>query len=86
MFLVTTPSGKSVEYVHPLLPGELYNNSFIAVAPDTQWMVAGEWGTMGHLQIYPTPLLDHESPAHGGPLRLAGYIKLESQGERHPGL
>ncbi len=76
MFLVTTQSGKSLEYVHPLLPGELYNNSFIAVSPDTQWMVAGEWGTMGHLQIYPTPLLNHESPSHGGSLRLAGYIRL----------
>jgi hypothetical protein len=76
MFLVTTPSGKSLEYVHSLLPGELYNNSFVAVSPDSQWMVAGEWGTMSHLQIYPTPLLNHESSAHGGSLRLSGYIKL----------
>ena len=76
MFLVTTPSGKSLEYVHPLLPGELYNKSFIAVSPDIQWMVVGEWGTMSHLQIYPTPLLNHESPSHGGSLRLTGYIEL----------
>jgi hypothetical protein len=42
MFLVTTPSGDSFEYVHTLVPGELYNNSFAAISPDTQWMVGGE--------------------------------------------
>ena len=62
MFLVTTPSGDSLEYLHTLVPGELYNNSFAAISPDTQWMVAGEWGTMSHLQIYPTPVLNHQSP------------------------
>lgn len=77
MFLVTTPSGKRFEYRHALVPGELYNNSFVAISPDTQWMVAGEWGTMSHLQMYPTPLLNHESPRDGGSLRLAGYIKLD---------
>ena len=77
MFLVTTPSGKSFEYLHTLVPGELYNNSFVAISPDTQWMVAGEWETMSHLQIYPTPLLNHKSPPHGGSLQLAGYIKLD---------
>ena len=76
MFLVTTPSGRSVEYIHALVKGELYNNSFVAVSPDTQWMAAGEWGTMNHLQIYPTPLLNHTVHAGGGSLRLAGYIKL----------
>jgi hypothetical protein len=77
MFLVTNPSGKSFEYRHSLVAGELYNNSFDAISPDTQWLVAGEWGTMSHLQIYPTPLLNHESPSHGGSLLLAGYIKLD---------
>lgn len=77
MFLVTTPSGKSLEYIHRLVPGELYNNSFVAISPDTQWMVAGEWETMSHLQIYPTPLLNHTSPPHGGSLQLAGYITLD---------
>lgn len=77
MFLVTTPNGQSDEYIHRLVPGELYNNSFVAVSPDTQWMVAGEWGTMRHLQIYPTPLLNHRTSAHGGPLRLSGLVKLD---------
>jgi hypothetical protein len=77
MFLVTTPSGDSFEYLHTLVPSELYNNSFATISPDRQWMVAGEWGTMRHLQIYPTPLLNHKTSADGGSLRLAGYIKLD---------
>jgi hypothetical protein len=77
MFLVTTPSGTIFEYRHTLVPGELYNNSFVTISPDTQWMVAGEWDTMSHLQIYPTPLLNRKSPSHGGSLPLAGYIKLD---------
>jgi hypothetical protein len=77
MFLVTTPSGKTAEYVHTLVSGELYNNSFATVSPDSQWMVAGEWETMTHLQIYPTPLLNHKTNPNGGSLRLAGYIKLD---------
>ena len=77
MFLVTDQSGTSSEYVHALVPGELYNNSFVAVSPDTQWMIAGEWNTMSHLQIYPTPLLNHNTSPHGGSLKLAGYIKLD---------
>ena len=77
MFLVTTPSGDGFEYVHRLVPGELYNNSFVTISPDSQWMVAGEWETMSHLQIYPTPLLNRRSPARGGSLQLAGYVKLD---------
>ena len=77
MFLVTNPSGQSFEYRHTLVRGELYNNSFDAISPDSQWLVAGEWETMSHLQIYPTPLFNHESSAHDGSLRLAGYIKLD---------
>lgn len=77
MFLVTTPSGQSFEYLHTLVGAELYNNSFVAVSPDAQWMVAGEWGTMSHLQVYPTPILNHRVPAGGGPLRLSGSIRLD---------
>jgi hypothetical protein len=77
MFLVTTPAGNSFEYTHTLVHGELYNNSFATVSPGAQWMVAGEWRTMSHLQIYPTPLLNHKTSPAGGPLQLAGYIKLD---------
>ena len=77
LFVVTTPSGATYRYVHRLVAGELYNNSFDAISPGAQWMVAGEWGTMSHLQVYPTPLLNHATSAHGGTLRLSGYIKLD---------
>lgn len=77
MFLVTTPSGQSFEYLHRLVRGELYNNSFVAISPNRQWMIAGEWGMMSHLQIYPTPLLNHGTSSRGGSLRLGGYVKLD---------
>ena len=77
MFLVTTPSGATVRYVHTLVTGELYNNSFDAIAPGAQWMVGGEWGTMSHLQIYPTPYLNHRTSLQGGELPLAGSIHLD---------
>ena len=79
MFLVTTPSGATYQYVHTLVSGEMYNNSFDAISPNRQWMVSGEWGTMSHLQIYPTPLLNPTTSQVGGPLDLAGYIQLDHQ-------
>jgi len=57
--------------------GEEYNNSFDAIAPGAQWMVSGEWDTMTHLQVYPTPYLNHGTSPSGGSLRLAGYIQLD---------
>ena len=77
MFLVTTPSGATVQYTHTLAAGEEYNNSFDAIAPGTQWTVAGEWDTMSHLQIYPTPYLNHRTSTDGGQLPLAGSIRLD---------
>ncbi len=77
MYLVTTPSGTAYQYVHTLVPGELYNNSFVSISPDTRWMVSGEWNTMTHLQIYPTPILNRTTARAGGTLPLAGYIELD---------
>ena len=77
MFLVSSPSGRTFQYIHTLARGERYNNSFAAVSPDTRWMVAGEWDTMSHLQVYPTPLLNHRTPGQGGSLPLAGHIRLD---------
>ena len=77
MFLVTTPTGTTLQYVHTLVPGELYNNSFDAISPGAQWMVSGEWNTMSHLQIYPTPYLNHHTSPLGGALPLSGYITLD---------
>jgi len=79
MFLVTTPSGATMQYTHTLVTGELYNNSFDAIAPGAQWMVSGEWETMSHLQIYPTPYLNHRTPSQGGQLPLSGSIQLDHQ-------
>jgi hypothetical protein len=79
LYTVTTPSGTVYKYAHPLVSGELYNNSWVAVSPDTQWMLSGEWGTMSHFQIYPTPLLNSQTSATGGALNLAGYIQLDHQ-------
>jgi len=41
MFLVTTPTGATYQYVHTLVPGEEYNNSFDTIAPGSQWTVNG---------------------------------------------
>ena len=77
MFLVTTPSGATLQYIHTLVPGEEYNNSFDAIAPGSQWMVSGEWDTLSHLQVYPTPYLNNRTSSKGGDLPLAGYIQLD---------
>ena len=79
MFLVTTPSGETVQYLHALVAGEEYNNSFDSIAPGSQWMVSGEWDTMTHLQIFPAPYLNHQTSPQGGRLPLAGYIQLATR-------
>jgi hypothetical protein len=78
MFLLTTPSGATYQYVHTLAPGELYNNSFDAISPDTQWMVSGTWGTQTNLQIFPAPYFNSETSPTGGTLPLSGYINLST--------
>ncbi|MFD0313181.1 hypothetical protein [Streptomyces flavalbus] len=55
MFRVQAPGGGWSEYVHTLGAGEALNNSWVAIAPEGQWMLAGEWGTMTRLQVFPTP-------------------------------
>ncbi|GHA74808.1 hypothetical protein GCM10010330_29900 [Streptomyces tendae] len=55
MFRVQAPDGSWAEYVHTLSPGEALNNSWSALSPDGQWMLAGEWGTMNRLLVFPTP-------------------------------
>lgn len=77
MFEVTTPDGKAYDYTHPLDAGEALNNSFATVSPDAQWMVAGEWGTMNRLQVFPAPLTNAATPRTGGTLAQAGQISLD---------
>jgi hypothetical protein len=75
MYEVTTATGNHVDFIHPLVPGEAFNNSFAAVSPNGQWMVSGEWGTMHRLLILPTPLLN-PAAATPGRLEMAGTIEL----------
>ncbi len=77
MFAVTTPDGRSFEYTHPLDPGEMLNNSFATVSPDTRWLVSGEWGDERRLQVFPAPLLNPSTPRAGGTLPQAGQITLD---------
>ncbi|WP_330456028.1 hypothetical protein OIB37_03605 [Streptomyces sp. NBC_00820] len=55
MFRVQAPGGAWSEYVHTLGAGEALNNSWVALSPDGQWMLNGEWGTMNRLLVFPTP-------------------------------
>ncbi|MET9444932.1 hypothetical protein [Streptomyces sp. NPDC006610] len=55
MFRVQAPGGAWSEYVHSLGPGEALNNSWVAITPGGQWMLAGEYGTMNRLLVFPTP-------------------------------
>jgi hypothetical protein len=55
MFRVQAPDGTWSEYVHTLGGGEALNNSWVAVSPDGQWMLAGEYGTMSRFLVFPTP-------------------------------
>lgn len=55
MFRVQAPGGAWSEYVHALGSGEAHNNSWVAISPGGQWMLAGEWGTMTRLLVFPTP-------------------------------
>jgi hypothetical protein len=55
LFSLTTASGARFDYLHRLVPGEMSNNSFAAVAPGGQWFVSGEWKTMSRLLVFPMP-------------------------------
>ncbi|MBO0819687.1 MAG: hypothetical protein J2P26_02425 [Nocardiopsaceae bacterium] len=78
MYRLTTPSGSSYEYTHPLASGELYNNSFDAISPDTRWLVSGDWNTQNRLYVYPAPYFNGQAGRTGGPLPLAGQIDLST--------
>ncbi|MDT0269808.1 hypothetical protein RM844_26335 [Streptomyces sp. DSM 44915] len=55
MFRVQAPNGEWAEYTHALGPDEALNNSWVAISPDGQWMLSGEYGTMNRLLVFPTP-------------------------------
>ena len=86
LFVVTTPGGTMIPYVHHLIPGELYNNSFDAISPDEQWMVAGTWGTIHHLQVY-RDAAPQQADARGGRQSASGRVhRARPSRQRHPGL
>ncbi|MFJ9535839.1 hypothetical protein ACIRPX_01075 [Streptomyces sp. NPDC101225] len=55
MYRVQAPDGSWSEYVHTLGSGEALNNSWVAISPDGQWMLSGEYGTMNRFLVLPTP-------------------------------
>jgi hypothetical protein len=73
MFRVTAPGGATRDYVHPLAPGELVNNSFAAISPDGRWLVSGEWGLEQRLLVLPSPT----ASGAPDPLPLAPNIALD---------
>jgi hypothetical protein len=75
MFLLTT-DGKRLEFRHALDHGELFNNSFVTVSPDGQWIVAGEFGAQKRLQVFPAPQLN-KSTSPSANLPQAGQITLD---------
>lgn len=77
LFRVTTPGGEHYDYTHQLVSGEAMNNSWVAVSPDAQWMVNGEWGTMTRFLVFPTPLLNSAASPSGGDLDLAAQVTLD---------
>ena len=77
MFQVTTPAGAVHRFVHPLAPGEEYNNSFAAVSPDGQWLVSGEWGQMRRLLVFATPLVNPASTGLEKDLPMTTTIGLD---------
>ncbi|MGP3983134.1 hypothetical protein [Streptomyces sp. KR80] len=76
MFRVQAPNGDWSEYVHKLKSGEALNNSFATITPNGQWMVAGEWGTMDRLLVFPTPGVN-SSTSPSADLPHAFSIKLD---------
>jgi hypothetical protein len=76
LYEATTPAGAHYDFVHPLAPGEQYNNSFAAVSPDGKWMVSGEWGDMTRLLVFPAPLLNLSPTGQLTTLNLAGTVQL----------
>jgi hypothetical protein len=76
LFTITTPSGVRYDYLHPLVRGEVSNNSFAAVAPRGRWFVSGEWATMTRFLVFRMPHPPAGTPAREELLPLATTIAL----------
>ena len=75
MYRASRTDGSSWDFIHQLAPGEMMNNSFVAISPDGQWMVSGEWDEMSRFLVFPTPMLN--SSASADALLLAGTVELD---------
>ncbi|GAB1333930.1 hypothetical protein ACE1SV_05200 [Streptomyces sp. E-15] len=76
MFRVQAPGGAWSEYVHTLSAGEALNNSWVAISPDGQWTLSGEWGTMTRLLVFPTPGVN-PSTSPSANLPLVSAVRLD---------
>jgi hypothetical protein len=76
MYRVQAPDGAWSEYVHTLGTGEALNNSWVAISPDGQWMLSGEWGTMTRLLVLPTPGVN-PSTSPSADLPQASAVRLD---------
>jgi hypothetical protein len=76
LFTLTTAAGVRYDYLHRLVPGEMPNNSFTAVAPRGRWFVSGEWGTMRRLLVFPMPHPTAGTATTQQPLPLAATVAL----------
>jgi hypothetical protein len=76
LFTLTTASGVRSDYLHRLVPGEMANNSFTAVAPGGHWFVSGEWSTMTRLLVFAMPHPTAHKSGVQRPLPLATTITL----------
>ncbi|QIS11501.1 hypothetical protein [Nocardia arthritidis] len=76
LFRATDPAGATADFVYTLEPGARFNNSWVAVTPDGQWMLNGEWDRMSRFLIFPTPLLN-TAAAQPGPITRSGYLNLD---------
>jgi hypothetical protein len=75
MYRARGADGSRRVYLHPLAAGEQMNNSFVAISPDGQWMVSGEWFKMERFLVFATPMLN--SAASPTVLGLAATLELD---------
>jgi hypothetical protein len=76
LFTLTSPAGVRTDYLHRLVRGEMFNNSFVAIAPGGRWFVSGEWLTVKRLLVFALPRL-LPLPQVDSNLALASTIRLK---------
>lgn len=79
MYLVTTPSGQTTEFVHPLLADEpaANANAQTAVTPDGQWFESAPLGEIDRLFVSATPFLNPRAPQTAGDLPVSARVLLD---------